>query len=376
MENVRNKQFEILLVLAISFVVMGHAWVDIGTLQYVFPYDSFHMPLFMFISGYFFNKKYIENGTLNFVKKQILTLLIPFFVLNLLYGIIAVFLWKIYYVNWVSGHDFINKVFIRPFTYGNTFFGLNDATWYILMFFEVKIADHLLKKFLYKYKIQDIAVLIIYLVVSAFAVTYSRSTDKLPVEFSIIRILYMLFWYQTGYIYKQYVEKHDTLNNFTFFSVVIFFQFCIKIYSGDERMTAGIWNATFDQNAFITILAATNGIAFFLRLSRILVPLHNTCITYISKHTFSIMANHMLGFFLLNIILLKTCHYWGIGNFDMVSFKNSLWYRYLPCDLNSFRVVFVLWGMIFSLLLALLYEKIKNYLTSLCRSRKIETESE
>lgn len=51
-----NMQFCILSALGMFFVVDGHlnnSYLDIGGLV---PYYSFHMPLFAFISGYFYKK--------------------------------------------------------------------------------------------------------------------------------------------------------------------------------------------------------------------------------------------------------------------------------------------------------------------------------
>lgn len=51
--NTVNMQFAVLSALGMFFVVDGHlnnSYLDIGGL---FPYYSFHMPLFAFISGYF-----------------------------------------------------------------------------------------------------------------------------------------------------------------------------------------------------------------------------------------------------------------------------------------------------------------------------------
>ena len=52
----RNIQFAILQSIAILFVVIGHSG-DISFCFEWFPISSFHMPLFIFISGYFYKEK-------------------------------------------------------------------------------------------------------------------------------------------------------------------------------------------------------------------------------------------------------------------------------------------------------------------------------
>ena len=52
----RNIQFAILQTIAIIFVVVGHS----GGISFGFewfPISSFHIPLFIFISGYFYKEK-------------------------------------------------------------------------------------------------------------------------------------------------------------------------------------------------------------------------------------------------------------------------------------------------------------------------------
>ena len=86
-----NMQFALLSALGMFFVVDGHlnnSYLDIGGL---FPYYSFHMPLFAFISGYFYRPG-SEERIGEYARKKILRLLGPYMAYNLIYGIAAQFL--------------------------------------------------------------------------------------------------------------------------------------------------------------------------------------------------------------------------------------------------------------------------------------------
>lgn len=78
--------------LAIILVVMGHiAEKSIGIKDSVFNlfYGSFHMPLFMFLSGIFAYKsfkRYSINESLIFLKKKALRILLPFLVVGGIYS--------------------------------------------------------------------------------------------------------------------------------------------------------------------------------------------------------------------------------------------------------------------------------------------------
>ena len=56
-----NITFGILSAFAILMVAAGHAGYDILTVGGLFPYYSFHVPLFMFISGYFYRREEEER---------------------------------------------------------------------------------------------------------------------------------------------------------------------------------------------------------------------------------------------------------------------------------------------------------------------------
>ena len=49
----RNQTFQYLEALAIIMVIDDHVGTRIGFLSSIFPYNSFYMPLLVFISGYF-----------------------------------------------------------------------------------------------------------------------------------------------------------------------------------------------------------------------------------------------------------------------------------------------------------------------------------
>lgn len=58
----RNQTFQWLEALAIIMVIDDHVSTRVGILSSVFPYNSFYMPMLVFISGYFFKRQRCRRG--------------------------------------------------------------------------------------------------------------------------------------------------------------------------------------------------------------------------------------------------------------------------------------------------------------------------
>lgn len=83
-----NEKFRVLTAMGMIFVICGHYGIEAFSFGGLYPYESFHMPLFMFISGYFFKRENAStiSAVLNYIVKKIKHLLIPYFAWNMVYG--------------------------------------------------------------------------------------------------------------------------------------------------------------------------------------------------------------------------------------------------------------------------------------------------
>ena len=72
----RNLYFDILKGIAIILVVVGHAGYNSETVLWHFIY-SFHMPLFMIISGWFFYYSFKKRTPIEIIKRRFTQLIIP-----------------------------------------------------------------------------------------------------------------------------------------------------------------------------------------------------------------------------------------------------------------------------------------------------------
>ena len=110
--------FGILSGLAIIMVVAGHLGYNILTVGDLFPYYSFHVPLFMFISGYFY-KETEETHPFGYVVKKARRLLMPYLIWNLVYGLTA---WLMRWNGFAMGEEIsLWTLFLAPFMHGYQF---------------------------------------------------------------------------------------------------------------------------------------------------------------------------------------------------------------------------------------------------------------
>ncbi len=130
-----NMTFCVLSALAIIMVVAGHMGYSILTLDELFPYYSFHVPLFMFISGYFYRESE-EEHPLSYVKKKVCRLIVPYLIWNLVYGLVA---WGLRCAGFAMGEEIsFYTLLAAPFLHGHQF-AYNNAAWFVPVLFVVEM---------------------------------------------------------------------------------------------------------------------------------------------------------------------------------------------------------------------------------------------
>ena len=139
-----NPRFRILSALAIIFVVAGHADFGVFDVAGFFPYYSFHVGVFAFVSGYFYNDNN-ENNIKNYLLKKAKHLLIPYYAWNLFYALFTTFLKSIGFG--IGNPLSLKSFFLDPFLGGHQY-GLNFAAWFVPVLFTVELINIFMRKIL------------------------------------------------------------------------------------------------------------------------------------------------------------------------------------------------------------------------------------
>lgn len=349
-----NRSMRILTALGVIFVVAGHLQFDILSLGGLFPYYSFHLYIFLFVTGYFY-KPEDENHLGAFFLRKAKRLLLPYFIWNLLYGILSTVLYKngIY----IGGLIDLRNLFLEPFLGGHQFM-YNSPAWFVVALFVVEALYILGRK-------------LVGLIVSKFAKNAALWTDMIVLGGTLLagiltiylaigghvwglwktpgRWLIMLPGVQFGRVFKEYVEPYlekkvpnrntSIKYNIIFFVVILTVQYVIKNLCAGLAISV-VWCSSFANGPIIPFVTAITGVAFWLRVASLLSLIKGNVLTTIGKNSYSIMTHQFTVLFTINsvcMILSKR----GIlkAPFDIMSYKTSVNFQCLYAGYHGTHLI-------------------------------------
>ena len=362
-----NKQFMILSAIAIFFVVDAHALSPFYIMANIMPYNSFFMPLFAFISGYFFKPQKLDKLS-HYLLTKIKTLYLPFFLWNLTYGVLVNILRSFDLIQYGEPITF-HTLFVEPFL-GCFMFQINSPSWYIPAIFTVIVIYAVCRKLLGPLW-NDWVLTPVTSLFGIACVYYSRQGyNSAPLYLVILKMGFLLAFYQFGYFYKEHLEKSfKKIPRILLLFLPVAINSVLLYITHDLNFIDLVNMSGFlNDYYFIPFLTSLSGICFWLTVSDMLVPIwsDNKLVNYISNHTFTIMMHHILFFNLYNLLLAVLTKMSVIHiPFDFEAFRSTAWYRYEP--LWQCNVWYVFFGLAGPLLLRYLYDSIKKHLITCTR---------
>lgn len=363
-----NAAFGILSALAIVMIVAGHAGYDILTVGGLFPYYSFHVPLFMFVSGYFYRGEEEERPFL-YLKKKARRLLLPYFIWNVIYGIIA---WALRtFGSFGMGEGIsLKALFLDPFLNGYQFI-YNYAAWFVPVLFLVEGMNLCMRIVLKKLRLEsEWLILIGSLAVGMAVVQLAIGGHVWGLYKTPGRILFLYPCFQMGQFYKKKLESRDTLGNGAYFALVLGIQVLLHLCCNGLAYSS-VWCTGFANGPVIPYVTAVSGIAFWLRVAKILAPLvedgaakvqsggerQYSAVTggflqYLGRNTYAVMMHHVMAFMLVKMVLAGIAAHTGyLADFDFVRFYGDIDYYYIVKGSEAFYMLYLAAGVLLPLLL-------------------------
>lgn len=350
-----NITFGILTGTAIVMVVAGHLGYGVLTVGDLFPYYSFHVPLFMFISGYFY-KEVGKGQTFGYVKKKVRRLLVPYLLWNLVYGLLA---WLLRGHGFSMGEEIgIRTLLLAPFMHGYQFI-YNYAAWFVPVLLVIEMMN-LLMRLICGWSFEKLSrrrdeggnlewfylagSLAIGMIVVCLAIGGHVWGDYKAAG----RILFLYPCYQMGQFYKKKLEKHDTMGNLVYFAIVMGVQTLLQIGCNGLAFSS-VWCTGFANGPLVPYVTIVTGIAFWLRIAKVAAPVigRSRVIRFLGQNTYTVMMHHVLVFMLIKMILAGVAAGTGLcGDFDFAQFYSNIDYIYLVNGVEHFKMVYLAAGVV------------------------------
>ena len=363
-ENI-DYRFKVLYFIGIVLVVAGHCDNGGFSLLYEwFPPYSFHLGLFVFCSGYFY-KYENERAIGQYIIKKIKRLIVPVYLWNIVYGLI-VFLLS--YKGFTIGMGIsIDKFLIQPILSGHQF-DYNLGGWFVIPLFMIEVINVLIRGLLDRMRISVNECVFFVMVLLCGCIGIWLAAKGINTGWWLVcdRVLYFFPFYTLGILYKQVIEPKDTISNGLYFLIIIMLQLSIILKEGDAPQYVPSWCEGFDANFILPFVVGFLGIAFWLRVARIITPLcvNSKIVNTVADNAFSIMIHQLFGFMLVKTVI--ACVYklnMGCADFDLSRFKTEVFYIYLPNGIEQFRIVYLLVGIVFPIVLSQIIKVIKDWVS-------------
>ena len=340
-----NFQFKLLSAIGIILIVAGHCYHGGISLAYEwFPAYSFHLSLFAFISGYFYKPKY-EATAWKYIWKRIKRLVIPAYLCNIACGLFILLSNEFGYTIGAEVNPY--TLFVMPLVDGESF-QYNLTAWFAYPIFLVCAFNVLFRKLLGLLKIKnEFVILAIYLAIGMYGIHLAIDGNNQGFMRLLTRAMFFLPCFQFGRFYLAYLEKKDTLNSIAYFAILFGVQLLLLTFFKEIDYTPSTMSG-FKNGVMIPYVTSLTGIAFWLRISKLLTPVVKnwSFVRLIADNTYSIMLYQMMGYLSVKwmFYLLSYITPW-FSDFNAESMRTSIWYYYLPNGLQQYGMLYLAGGI-------------------------------
>ena len=368
-----NKKFMLLSAIGIFMVVDHHTFTAFNLLGDYLPYNSFFMPMFVFISGYF-NKVDKTTDLWKYLVKKVKTLLLPYIGLSLFVFAVQQLINYIKLGNEMAAlpSDYFSFVLKRIVTTG-TFGAIVEPMWFVIALFSTLMVYAVLKKFLHKIKAwNSFVMLAVFIALHIYVVWLTKNTDAEALHNWLVPLKCCFFFpfIELGVIYRNYLEKpHAAMpagGKIGFLFVLLALNAIRTAYmpaAYDIAFDSIDELAGFTSPYLVTpIVSSLIGILFWLTaVDLVAKPVgESRFVNYMSCNTFWIMGLHIISFNIFNCILMGINGIVRIPEFDVETFRETEWYYWGIS--GNIKILYVIAGILIPLGIKFLFDRIRAWI--------------
>lgn len=354
----------VLSAIGIFMVVDSHTWTAFNFFGDVIPYNSFFMPMFMFISGYF-NKVNGSTKLWPYTRKKLRSLLLPYTLIALLvFGLQFLIDW--FKTGEVQGvPSWYLKYSLENIITTGVPVSLAIPMWFVITLFATLMIYAVMKRFLSG--IWNSYIMFGLFTALNLTTVFIARSHELHWSLLPLKVMFFLPFIELGIIYRDRLEKyHEKISGGFKLGILVF----LLIFNLIRTMyLPGSYDVAFDSLDDLTgftspyivtpMISSLVGITFWLTLVDLIgKPIHESrFVNFMSCNTFWIMGLHITFFNILNCILLAINeHLVELKFFDAQAFRETEWYRW---ELSpSFKMVYVFAGVLGPLALKWVFDNI------------------
>lgn len=337
--------YELLFVqsIAILAMILGHTgptFTPIG--QTIFPYYSWHMPIFVFISGFLFS----ESGSYGaFLKKKTLRLLLPALGVRVALTGLALIASRTNLHN--PGLTLTLEGFlVNPFIMCDAY-PLSNAMWFIFQLFVLEVIFGALIRIPGKWTRQMLlAVSLVFSLASLYVVhgVFGQQPEGWIVF--PLRTAFLLFFLSAGHTYRRWHDRWR-IKPWVVLAVVFVCQTVYVYATGHEiNFSAHSMDVANVSLFFMPIVTTLTAAACLFSLAKIFSPIlqGRTLLRLVGGGTKYVVYFHELCLLLINCVYMVLCHRTGWALFEGYTYDmiRAAWYAFPLGNTNIGRLPYVI----------------------------------
>ena len=320
----------------------------------IFPF----IIIFVFISGYFYKEQNEENIG-KYIIKKFKKLIIPFFILNIVYGIISSLLRKNGIINYGSDIT-LYTTFVQPII-NNSQYIFNFPAWFVPILFIINTIYVIIHKFSGKTKLlNDYVLLVIFIILQMITIYFKDLAQQENLIVVVLKVFFFLPFFHIGYLYKNKWQKYDDkIPTAPYLIILVGINYFLTQKCGDLIYDMRNFSNFQTNSLILPLITSIISILFYTRIARVLSKYigENKLVNYIGNHTYAIMTHHLFIIFLLDYILYII----NVPYFDVEHLKQGWMYIYdIPNWSYLIQFIYIIIGIMGPLAFQFIYDKIKE----------------